>query len=194
MAKNAKVAPEVLDTTVEAGTNAITQEVAAVGHQNIIKKLISQGAKRINGVRIKNINYAEQDNYTRVSFTLATPIRGFVSKDNGVTYEEGMVTTLFSSLFAITGALKEDEDTAWMANALLENPQALNLIFNGGTVDIIQQDIAAGSEFTNPFTTRDDAEVQSYDHDIIINHLVKFSIGKTGQRMADRLADKMLGF
>lgn len=194
MARNANNAPVADEVMVEPTVNATTPEVNAVGHQNIIKKLIAEGAKRINGVRIKNVNFSEQDNYTRVSITPATPIRGFISKDNGVTYEEGMVNTIFSSLYAITGALKEDEDLAWMANALLENPQALVLIFAGGTVDIIQQYIVAGTEFTNPFTTKEDAEVQSYDHDIIINHLVKFNVGKTGEKMANRLADKMLGF
>ena len=45
-------------------------------------------------------------------------------------------------LYAIVGALKEDEELGWMANALLENPQALNLIFNGSTVDILQQEVS----------------------------------------------------
>lgn len=165
-----------------------------VSHQNIVKKLIASGCKRINSIRIKNVNYEEKDNYTRISFTLSSPVRGYVSKDNGATYEFGMTNTMFTSLFAITGALKEDEELSWMANALLENPQALNLIFNGSNVDILQQEISAGEEFSNPFTTKEDPTIQVYDHDIIINHVIGFKLSKVGQRMADRLADKLMGF
>lgn len=160
--------------------------------QTAIKNLLANGAKKVNGLKIKNVNYSEKDNYTMVSFTLTNPIRGFVSNDNGVTFVEGMTNTLFTSLYAIVGALKEDEDLAWMGNALLENPKVLNLVLNGGTVDIIQQDIAQGVEFSNPFSTRNDVSTQVYDHDIIVNHIIKFKLGKTGEKMADKLADKLM--
>lgn len=169
-------------------------QISNVSYQNIIKKLIASGCKRINSVRIKNVNFTEKDNYTMISFTLASAIRGFVSKDGGVTYEEGQTNTIFTSLYAIVGALKEDEELGWMANAFLENPQALNLIFNGSTVDILQQEVAAGEEFKNPFSTREDIEPQVYDHDLIINHILGFKLGKVGMKMADRLADKLMGF
>ena len=165
-----------------------------IGYQNVVKKLIASGCKRINSIRIKNVNFTDKDNYTMISFTLASPIKGFISDDGGVTYKEGITNTIFTSLYAITGALKEDENLGWMANALLTNPQAINLIFNGSTVDILQQDISAGTEFKNPFTTKDDASIQVYDHDIIINHIISFKLGQTGQQMANRLADKLMGF
>ncbi len=163
-------------------------------YANVIKTLIAEGAKRINGVRIKNVNCTEKDNYTMISLTLATPIRGFVSNDGGATFQEGMTNTLFTSLYAIVGAMKEDEELGWMGNALLEHPEALNLILNGSTVDIIQQDVPSGVEYKNPFSTREDNSATVYDHDIIINNVVKFKLGKTGIRMSDKLADKLLGF
>lgn len=190
--KTNTTAPET--GVVEQPSNAIEQASNAVGYQNIIKKLIATGCKRINSIRVKNINFTEKDNYTMVSLTLAAPIKGRVTKDNGQTYEDGVTQTLFTSLYAITGALKEDEDLGWMANALLQHPQTLNLIFNGATVDILQQEVPAGTEYRNPFSTKEDAEPQAYDHDIIINNLIGFKLGNTGLRMADRLADKMMGF
>lgn len=170
------------------------QDVQTSNYLQVVKKLLQDGCKRINSCRIKNVNFTEKDNYTMVSLTLTNPIRGYVSNDNGLTYESGMTNTLFTSLYAIVGALKEDEELSWMGNALVENPQVLNLILNGASVDIIQQDISAGTEFTNPFSTRTDAEVQIYDHDIILNHVIKFKLGKTGEKMADKLADKLMGF
>lgn len=169
-------------------------DVTSNTYQDAIKNLILNGAKKLNNIRIKNVNFSEKDNYTMVSFTLSNPIRGYVSNDNGNSYEEGMTNTIFTSLYAIVGALKEDDELSWMANALLENPKALNLIFNGSTIDIIQQDIPAGEEFINPFSTRMDPEVQVYDHNLIINHIIKFKLSKVGLRMADKLADKLFGF
>lgn len=194
VAINATVSEGQVTNPVEESVNEVNESSANVSYQNIIKKLIASGCKRINSVRIKNVNYTEKDNYTMISFTLASPIRGFISNDNGVTFVEGMTNTIFTSLYAIVGALKEDEELGWMANALLDNPQALNLIFNGGTVDIIQQEISAGEEFKNPFSNREDTNIQVYDHNLIINHILGFKLGKTGLKMADRLADKLMGF
>lgn len=194
MAKENDATVEQVNVQVENGAENASNEMINVSYQNCIKKLIATGCKRINSIRIKNVNFTEKDNYTMISFTLSTPIRGFVSNDNGVTYQEGMTNTLFTSLYAIVGAVKEDDELGWMANALLDNPQALNLIFNGGSIDILQQEIVAGEQFTNPFSTRNDSTVQVYDHDVIINHIIGFKLGKTGEKMAARFADKLMGF
>ena len=178
-------------TTVE---QTVQVDVTSNTYQDAIKNLLLNGAKKLTNIRIKNVNFSEKDNYTMVSFTLSNPIRGYVSNDNGNSYEEGMTNTIFTSLYAIVGALKEDDELSWMANALLENPKALNLIFNGSTIDIIQQDISAGEEFVNPFSTRTNPDVQVYDHNLIINHIIKFKLSKVGLRMADKLADKLFGF
>jgi len=190
MAKTQTIAPVAKEDAVEA-----TQEqVSVVGYTNVVKKLIASGAKRINSVRVKNVNFTEKDNYTMVSFTLASSIKGFVTDDNGASYKEGMTNTLFTSVYAIAGAIKEDENLGWMANTLLQKPEALNLIFNGATIDVLQQEVPQGTEYKNPFTTREDLEAQVYDHDTIINNIIGFKLGSTGLKMADRLADKLMGF
>lgn len=163
------------------------------GYSNIIKKQVALGAKLIKGIRVKNVNFTEKDNYTMISFTLATPVRGFVSDDGGVTFKDGMTNTIYTSLFAITGAMKEDEELSWMANSILNAPQALNLILNGSTIDILQQSVAAGEEYRNPFSSNQNAEAQVYDHDVIINNITAFTLGKIGQKMADKIADKLIG-
>ena len=181
-------------TTQEQVSVQVETDVTTNSFQETIKSLILGGAKKLNNIRIKNVNFTEKDNYTMVSFTLSNPIRGYVSNDNGNTYEEGMTNIIFTSLYAIVGTLKEDDELSWMANALLEHPTALNLIFNGSTIDIIQQDIPAGEEFINPFSTNPNPDVQVYNHNLIINHIIKFKLSKVGLRMADRLADKLFGF
>lgn len=178
----------VINTEEVVGDNVVQSTSAQV-----IKELLANGAKRVNNLRVKNTTHSEEDNYDRISFTLASPVRGYVSDDNGETYREGMVTTIFSSTYAIAGALKEDEDLAWLANEVVENPKVINVIFNGCTIDIIQEEVAQGQVYKNPFSTSK-GEGSTVQHDSIYNNIIKFKLGKTGARFADRLADKLLGF
>ena len=159
-----------------------------------IKDLLAGGAKRYNGLRIKNVKYSEEDNYTRITLVIQPPIPGMVSHDNGVTWEPGLTNNIFTSSFALAGMLKEDEEKSWLAEALIENPQAFNIIMNGGTVDVVQQKVEAGVPYKNPFSTREDAAETTFDRDVIINYVVSFTFGKTGQKYADVLAVKMMGF
>lgn len=189
-----KTTEEVVNETVETVNVSVTENMAnASQYKNIVKELIARGCKKLSNCRIKNVNFTEKDSYTMVSFTLASPVRGYVSNGNGE-YVLGQTNTIFTSLYAIVGAIKEDENMAWMANALLQNPSALNLILNGANVDILQQDVISGEMYVNPFSSKTEEEGVPYDHDLIINHVIGFKLSKTGERMADKLADKLLGF
>lgn len=180
--------------TTETTETTETQETTATNNSfnNIIKRILGEGCKRVNGLKVKNVNWDNKDNYTRVSFTLASKVRAWVSEDNGNTWKLGTSNTIFTSLYAIAGALKEDESLGWLANTLLEKPEALNLIFNGATIDVIQQDVEANKPYHNPFSSGDKTTTSTNDY--IINHVVKFKLGATGQNMANILAVKMMGF
>lgn len=164
-----------------------------LSYDKIIKNMLANGGKRINNIRVKNVNNTEKDNYTMISFTIDRNIPGNVLQDDG-SYKEGMTNVIFTSLYAIAGALKEDEELGWLANTFLENPDALNLILNGATIDIIQQAVEAGEEYYNPFTTKTDSLPQVFDHSTFINNVIKFKLGKTGQRMSELLAIKKMGY
>ena len=194
---NAENVNEVTDVENVNVTNEV-QEEEQNSYKKIIKSLIGEGAKKFSSIRIKNVNTKIEENHIRVSFTLATPIRGFVTNDNGETWEQGKTNIIYTSLYAIIGALKEDEELSWLANSIMkiidetQDTSILNLLFNGAMIDIIQQEFSAGEEFTNPFSTK--KETQVYDHDVIINHVIKFELSKVGNRVADRIIDKTIGF
>ena len=59
-------------------------------------------------------------------------------------------------------------------------------------MDVVQEDVTAGQEYINPFSTRSDVEPQVFQHDTIINHVVKFKLGKTGKDMSNTLARMMM--
>ena len=117
---------------------AVQPEVRTSDYDAIIKGIIAAGGKKLPGIRVKNANFTEKDNYTMVSFTLANKVRGYVRDEETGVYKEGMTNVIFTSLFAICGALKEDDEKAWIANHLLNHPTALPLLFAGSTIDIVQ--------------------------------------------------------
>lgn len=171
---------------------AVQPEVRTSDYDAIIKGIIAAGGKKLPSIRVKNANFTEKDNYTMVSFTLANKVRGYVRDEETGVYKEGMTNVIFTSLFAICGALKEDDEKAWIANHLLNHPTALPLLFAGSTIDIVQTEVAAGVTYRNPFSTRNNVEGVSYDHETIINNVIKVHFGKMGEIAASRLMDKML--
>ena len=175
-------------------TNEVVRTSDERSFKDVIKDLMNSGCQRFNDVTIKNVVTEEFDNYTRVTLVTKEGLPAYVSDDNGATYYEGKSNNVFTSTFALAGSMKEDEDLSWMANAINEHPSVLNLILNGSKVDIIVQRVAKGEEYVNPFTTKRDAEPTTFDNDIIIKYVVAIKLGKTGQKMADKLADKLMGF
>lgn len=184
----------------------VEQEVPQVAQENVsetpimenfkevIKSLIANGAKRFNGVTVKNVKTEVFDEYTRVTLVTKEQLPAYVSDDNGVTYHDGFSNNVFSSTFAIAGTMKENEDLSWMANSIIDHPDVLNLILNGSKVDIIVQKVDAKTEYVNPFTTKTNPEPTIFENDTYVKYVVNIELGRTGLRMADKLADKLMGF
>lgn len=162
--------------------------------KDIIKELMAKGCKRVNDVTVKNVVVEEFDNYVRATLVTREGLDAYVSDDNGATYHKGKSNNIFSSTFAIAGTLKENEELSWMANSIIEHPNILNLILNGSKIDVIVEEVAKGEEYINPFTTKVNPEPTTFDNDTIIKYIVDIKLGKSGMRMADKLADKLMGF
>lgn len=189
---------QVINETINESSNTLTYEQK-------IKKILGNGGKRINNIRVKNIKCTPKDNYLMISFTLDKAIPGYIQDIETGEWKEGLVNTVFISDYAMAGALKEDENLAWLANSILDASEKLkeddsnqnnliNMIFNGSKIDIVQQPIAAGETYINPFTTRADATGTEFDHDTIINNIVSFTLGKEGNNMKNLLAKTLMGF
>lgn len=172
-----------------------TPQVEQSTVKDIIRNLIADGATRVNKLRIKNVNFDEdheKKDYCRVSLTLDRAVEGYVSKDNGATFERGMTNIIWTSTFALGATLKESEDNAWLANPIVQRPQALNLILSGATIDIIQREYSKGSSIVNPFSTNTEKVWPIAAHDTIISDVIDIKLSKTGEKMAMRMADAIL--
>lgn len=183
-----------IQTINVVNTETTNESAAAIPnkYKNAIKELLAAGGKQIKGIKVKNAIATEKDNYVMVSFTLGQDVEGYAADANGI-FAPAERNIIFSSIFAICGMLKEDDELSWISNHLLTHPNIINLLFNGGLIDIIQLPVSAGQVYRNPFSTRTDNET-TFDHDTIINHVIGVKFGKTGQKVADKLMDKLLGF
>lgn len=157
--------------------------------KEIIANLIKDGAQKVSDVIIRNVTVTTLDEYTRLGLTLNQEVDGFIAQEDG-TYEEGKVKVIFASTYAISSLLKDNDDAAFAANYLVLHPNAFSLILSRAKIDIVQQKVEKDAEYKNPFA--EDAETITFDHDVIINHVVNIKFSDFGLKSLDRLAEKML--
>lgn len=159
--------------------------------KEIIAELLKNGGKSVKDLKVKNVTVTRCENYVRLGITLDKPVMGMVTKDNGVTYEEGETNVIFVSLYSITSLLKDNDDAAFAANHLVEHPEAMSIILSRASLNIIQETVEAGTEYKNPWSTN--AEATVFDHKTIITHVTDVTLSDFAVRKLDRLADSLLG-
>lgn len=159
--------------------------------KEIIAELLKNGGKSVKDLKVKNVTVTRCENYVRLGITLDKPVTGMVTKDNGVTYEEGETNVIFVSLYSIISLLKDDDDAAFAANHLVEHPDSMSIVLSRATIDIIQEIVEAGAEYKNPWSDR--AEATVFDHKTLITHVVNVTLSNFAIRKLDRLADSLLG-
>lgn len=163
-------------------------------YEQVISKLLQkEECTLLEGLYITGVNVRKvKDTDYRLSFQLNTKIPAYISHDNGKTFFPGESATVYSTIKAISFMLRFDEQKFWIANHIQMHPSAIIPIFTGGTVDIIQQQVKKGKAFVYEFSLSPREIV--IDHDTIINHIVRCSFNNTGQRFADIVAIKLLGY
>ena len=179
---------EQAETQVVEQENDVILEFEGVkSFKDIVKQLTKDYGKPIKRT-VKNVNHEILDTYTRVSFTLREPVKQYAYKDDEFVLTGSNI--IFTSIYAIAGMLKEDDDLAFIANDIIANPKLLNLLATAGTIEIIQQEVKEGEEYVNPFSSN--PEPTTFEHDIIINHVISLKPGKVGLKFLDRYMDKMM--
>lgn len=180
---------EVVDNTVETTSEEQSTERS---FKDICNEIVANGGTRIRGIKVRSCKITEQENYTMVSLTLERKVKGYRANEDTGIFEEGMTNIIFSSSYSLASVLKNNEDLAFCANTLVENPSAFEVVLSGATIDIIQQPVAADELYKNPFSTSD-SEGVNLGHDTIINHVVNIVPCKRAMTVLDRVALSMFG-
>ena len=172
-----QVEEQNVQVTNDAAEAVESETAKGKTYAEIVKGLISKGWKRRNALKVRNVNCTEKDNYTMVTFSVVPPIPGYILDEESGEYVLGVTNNIYSSSYAVSGAMKEDEEMSWLANSIVDKPKFINALFNGGEIDILSREIAAGEEYANPFGS---AEPQVFDHDTIVNLIIGLRPGKNG--------------
>lgn len=159
-------------------TKKVISQLMAVETNNVVKDLV-----------VRNINVTECETYNRVSITLDKPVKAMVAQEDG-SYVEGESNIIFVSNYSIVGALRENEDVAFAGNHLIKHPKALNVVLSGAKINIIQEAVTSGQEYTNPFSNN--AAPTIVQHDSFYNHPFNICLSAFGLKMLNKLAEKMM--
>lgn len=159
-------------------TKKVISQLMASETNNVVKDLV-----------VRNINVTECETYNRVAITLDKPVKAMVAQEDG-SYVEGESNIIFVGNYSIVGALRENEDVAFAGNHLIIHPKALNVVLSDAKINIIQEAVSAGQEYTNPFSNNTAPTV--VQHDSFYNHVFNIRLSAFGLKMLDKLAEKMM--
>lgn len=193
-AENAKENP-VVEEVIGGGEPTNEDKGVVVSkiktNKQVVAELLAKGCNKIAGIRVRSSIVTPKDNYVMVSLSLERGIPGYVSDDEGV-FTKGETATVFASSYSIASVLKDNDETAWAANQLIQNPKGLEVILAGAKVDLVQEEVAADEIYKNPFSNSKD-DGTNLGHDTIINHVVKIEICQKAKQMLNMLAMNMMG-
>lgn len=151
--------------------------------------LLKEGAESVKNCVVKNVSIKDMDNYTRVALTLNKEVKQMVANDDG-DYVEGTNNVVFVSAYSIGAILSNDENVAFAKNFIMQSPELLSLVLSYAEVDLVLQTVKGDEEYVNPFS--DSTEGKVLGHDTILTHVVAIRLGKKGQKIVEKLEDKML--
>ena len=157
-----------------------------------IKELISNGAEYVSGSKIEDVACSINDNIVIVHISIEEPLKGYVLGNDGVSYRIGQNNKVVTSLNAIIKVFIEDEELAPFSNFVFENPQILSCLLKGAVVDILQQEVPKGKEYDNLFSAN--KLTNTSNRNVIINNCVRFRLSSSGEKIADKIANILLGF
>lgn len=182
---------------------------SAKTRDDIVRECLADTAhfRRVNGLHVKNVKafarLAEQTGnvVTRLTFITKEKLPGMAVDENNLDAfgmpirKIALSNNIFTSAYAVAGAMKEDAKGAIFADAVSSMTAVLagrqeaeivgtaniaNLLFAGGVVDVICQFVKAGEAYVNPFASAT-TEDTVFDEDRIFHHVVRCQFGPVGE-------------
>lgn len=199
-----------VDTTNDFSWDSLISNAEAnKTRDDIIRECLADAThyRRINSLHVKNVKafarLAEQTGnvVTRLTFVTKEKLPGMTVDENNLdafgmpVRKIALSNNIFTSAYAVAGAMKEDAKGAIFADAVSSMTAVLagrqeaeiigtaniaNLLFAGGIVDVICQFVKAGEAYVNPFASNDNEDT-IFDEDRIFHHVVRCKFGPVGE-------------
>ena len=150
----------------------------------ISEMLLRPNVKKLTGLHIRNVV---------TNTTKDVPFLTFVLKEFIIGDTRGATTDAFGvpevvlgkthnavvSAYAVSAIMKDSPKTAIFAQRVAEGSDVANILFAGGTIDLLLEYVAAGEEYVNPFAAAGTPTV--FDRDHVLIHVLALSLGETGR-------------
>ena len=185
-------APEV-DTDAEgaASTNFFDQfadngETVEKSREEIISELVKRpNVKKLLGLHIKNVVTNTTKDIPFLTFVLKEWIigdtRGTSTDAFGVPeIVLGRTHNAVVSAYAVAAVMKDSPKTAMFAQRVTEGVDVANVLFAGGTMDILMEYVAAGEQYINPFS-RATTTPTVFERDHVLIHVIGITMGEVGR-------------
>ena len=166
--------------------------------KKVADNLARNGAKKCYNCTVKSAHVVEKDGYDTIILNLTNDVPMMVRKEteDGEVYEKGMSNTVFITSVSLNAVLGYNTETASIRKYLLEDPEDLETLFSYGTVDLIQEEVFAGTDdegnplcYCNPFS--ENQTPREIEHDSVYTHLIAFEPGDAGWEVIDGIKDAL---
>ena len=153
--------------------------------EDIVAELLqSPRVKKLSGLHIRNVVTNTSKDVPFLTFVLKEFVigdtRGASTDAFGVPeIVLGKTHNAVVSAYAVSSVMKDSPKTAVFAQRVAEGANVANVLFAGGTIDLLLEYVAAGEEYVNPFATASTPTV--FDRDHVIVHVLALNLGEAGR-------------
>ena len=149
----------------------------------VAELLLRPNVKKLTGLHIRNVVTNTSKDVPFLTFVLKEFVigdtRGASTDAFGVPeIVLGRTHNAVVSAYAVSAVMKDNPKTAVFATRVAEGSDVANILFAGGTIDLLMEYIAAGEEYVNPFATASAPTV--FDRDHVIIHVLAIKLGEAG--------------
>ena len=150
----------------------------------VAELLLRPNVKKLTGLHIRNVVTNTTKDVPFLTFVLKEWIigdtRGTSTDAFGVPeIVLGKTHNAVVSAYAVSAVMKDSPKTAVFAQRGAEGSDVANILFAGGTIDLLMEYVAAGEEYVNPFATASTPTV--FDRDHVLIHVLALNLGEAGR-------------
>lgn len=189
----AESSAEDVDEVAEEDAESSAEDVFAqfmegedeiLDRDEIIRQLLASGkCKLLKGMHIKNVVATKLDTHSLLTFVVKEWVVGDTRSDELDAYGYpvivlGRTHNVQTSSYAVAGIAKDSPKGAIFAADMVDDPSIANMLYAGGTIDVILQYVKAGESYANPFASN--AKATTFDRDKVIHHVVALTFGEVG--------------
>lgn len=162
-------------------------EDEVLDRDEIIRQLLASGkCKLLKGLHIKNVVATKFDTHSLLTFVVKEWVVGDTRSDELDAYGYpvivlGRTHNVQTSSYAVAGIAKDSPKGAIFAADMVDDPSIANMLYAGGTIDVILQYVKAGESYANPFASN--AKATTFERDKVIHHVIAVSFGEVGMDM-----------